>query len=239
MRFTNYCLVRLAIATLTTVLTTSSVNAAHYVFSQGGFSGTLSLNGKNLKRFTSGRISGSFDAEDILDKNGNPGSDGLIYGLNDAPNEISNFSLKFSGNPHFDSMFSLDGIPVDGQYVLYDIKNKKLIIDLYWEGSYQADHASSLTGDQYDDFVGFTNLRLNLDDSTNKFFSGVVYAQGYDKQGNEIIGSRDLNINMTSSESTKVTIAHAPLPGTFGLFCGAISVLGLMCFRKFGQRLAI
>jgi membrane protein DedA with SNARE-associated domain len=59
------------------VLGSPSVNAAHYIFSQGGFTG-------------GGLVTGSFDGEDTT-------PDGII-----SLPEVSSFSIHFSGNTRFD-----------------------------------------------------------------------------------------------------------------------------------------
>ena len=200
-------------------------SAAHYQFSQSGFSGNLWLNGKKIHAFANGKISGSFDGVDKLDKDGNNGADGVIYGSNSEANEISNFTLTFSGNPYFDSFFSVTSIPYEAQYVQYNIAKNELQMDLYWEGSYQPDFSYGLTGDVYENFTSFTDLKLNVDGKPSTIHSGVVYAFGQDKDGNPIDGYRDLNITMDSDEKTVVSVAHAPLPGAFYLFAACLSAL--------------
>jgi hypothetical protein len=204
-------------------------HAGHYQFSQDGFVTRLLLDNRAMLTFTGGKIVGSFDGEDTMDKNGNPGTDGLIAGAIFGESEITNFTFSLSGNEYFDSFYnSAEGFFDGDSSVVYDTNTKSLSLNFAWEGSYNPEFITSLTDITILDFIGRSQFSTSHEGSA--LFSNPVYIEGYDQDGNPIDLSRGLSLESQSEQPITTTVGHLPIPGGLILFMSGL--LGLIGFRK-------
>lgn len=178
------------------ILSSSSINAAHYEFSQKGFD-------------EGGIVTGSFEGEDVFggyDENGENAPDGMIvqcYGRGcggnwiDFSDEVTIFNINFSGNSFFES---LNATRAGLNWLSYDLNTNDL------ELSYS--YPTTTGGDSLGDLVYLSN-----DWSGENGIVTLSFQDNFEWHWVESV----------STESIKVT--QTPLPSAFNLFFIGLALL--------------
>ncbi|MEQ1544830.1 hypothetical protein [Methyloglobulus sp.] len=211
---------------------TPVVNAARYNFSLSGLSGSiLSSNGDILDTYSNGRIFGFFEGEDkYSDDFGNTGSDGLITGVRANGNEVTHFSLTFTGIPNIygvntDTPGGMAGD--EGSYLQYDIKNNSLELVRYIDVSLDGRYLGALDGNTY--FFNSARSVTYLGRHGGGISASAFYVEGRDKDGNPI--SSAPGISWGSTEPVFVS-QEVPLPGALVFFTSGLVWLGIIKRKK-------